>query len=216
MKDGKVIHLVDFIEKKQIIDPSNQVEIKEIKRSDNTLLFKRGIAFMVDILTIGLLKTAIDGAYGVFINQYFAPLNYAQKLELIQGNILTHGLIFLSLYTSYFFYTTFIFNGKTLGKKALGLTIISEKFYKNKKELDYSVNFKNAFNRAIGYLFCYLSFGTFFVFNFSSEDRRGLADFLSSSRTVSDDWLRQELDRRASVAEVAYINIASLPASEAA
>ncbi len=30
MKDGKVIHLVDFIEKKQIIDPSNQVEIKEI------------------------------------------------------------------------------------------------------------------------------------------------------------------------------------------
>ncbi len=63
---------------------------------------------------------------------------------------------------------------------------------------------------------CYLSFGTFFIFNFSSEDKRGLPDYLSNSRTVSDDWLKSMLEKKQYEAEVVSIDIRSLDVAKSA
>ncbi|MEX0798644.1 MAG: hypothetical protein WD025_04335, partial [Bacteriovoracaceae bacterium] len=47
-----------------------------------------------------------------------------------------------------------------------------------------------AFKRAAGYLVCYFSFGAFFFFALLNEEKRGLPDFMSQTRVVSDEWLK--------------------------
>jgi uncharacterized RDD family membrane protein YckC len=216
MKENNKIHLVDILNTTQTVPRTDAKSISLEKDNDGTVLIKRGIAFVVDLLTISLLKTAMTASFAIYLNSYLTPVNRLAKIELSQGNIAIHALVFLSVYFGYFLYSTFIMNGKTLGKIVMGLTVVNDLFYRSKSELNSDVSFNAAFKRSVGYLLCYFSFGTFFIFNFSSEDKRGLSDFISGSRTVSDRWLSQELERREYNAKAIYIDIAALETQEAA
>ena len=101
-------------------------------------------------------------------------------------------------------------NGKTLGKMAMGLTVIKENYVHNMKEDQIHLTLSESAKRAAGYLGCLLSFGVFFVFTFASEDNRGLADYLSGSRTVSDKWLKQMQEFKETQQEQVIIDISRL------
>jgi uncharacterized RDD family membrane protein YckC len=140
----------------------------------------------------------------------------SQKLDEINGNLVLHAVIFVAIYWSYFLYTTYVLDGKTLGKMTMGLRIINENFLQDFDQLDYKISLQNSLRRSMGYLICYLSFGTFFIFNFSSEDKRGLPDYLSGSRTVSDNWLNQMLEKKQYSTEQVTIDIQALDKNQAA
>ena len=216
MKENNEIYLVDILNTTQTIPRTDTKSISFEKDNPGTVLIKRGVAFIVDLLTISLLNTAIATGFALYINSYLTPVNALQKMNLLQGNIVLHSLVFLSVYFGYFLYSTFILNGKTLGKIVMGLRVVNDSFYRSQSDLNPAVTLKAALNRSVGYLLCYFSFGTFFIFNFSSEDKRGLSDFISGSRTVTDKWLKHELEKREYNANALYIDIAALATQEAA
>lgn len=214
--DEKVVYLTDYIKTEENIITLTPKEKTEYSIEPKSFLTKRVFAFGIDLATILLIKTSLHTAYALFINQFFSPLSSYQRASMIQGNISLHVLSFLAIYTSYFLYTAYILEGKTLGKMTLGLRVVSESFIQNHSQQDFHISLKDSIRRSIGYLLCYLSFGTFFIFNFSSEDKRGLPDYLSSSRTVSDDWLNKTLEKRNYEAEIITIDIHSLELSKSA
>ncbi len=212
----KVVYLTDYIENDQeisTITPHNKVEHAH---GPDTHLTKRIIAFGIDLASIMIVKTSLHTAYAIFINQFFSPINGHQRAQIIQGSLRCHALTFIAIYTSYFLYTSFILDGKTLGKMTMGLRVIDEGFIQDHNQEEYRMTFQNSIRRSIGYLMCYLSFGTFFIFNFSSEDKRGLPDYLSNSRTVSDDRLKSMLEKKQYEAETVSIDIRSLDVAKSA
>jgi uncharacterized RDD family membrane protein YckC len=208
--ENKVVHLVDYIEQNKKIESVSADKLIPILGQPGPLLLKRGLAFMVDMMAIALLKTSLDAGYGLFINQYLSPFNSATKYGLTQSNIALHLSVFVMVFLGYFLFTTAVMNGKTLGKLVMKLTIINELFVQNHFEESHELSYSQVFQRSIGYVLCYLSFGTFFVFNFSSEDKRGLSDYLSNTRTVNDEWLSQMLEHKEFSAQEVQIDIASL------
>lgn len=207
-----IIHLKDYTEKHKSIAQDILCPMdKNFSITPPTLLGKRMIALGVDLATIFLLKTSLHGAYAIFVSNFLAPLSQGKKLQLIEGHIGIHLITFLIIYSTYFLYTTFILNGKTLGKMAMGLRVIDENYLLKKEQKTYSLDLNRSFKRALGYVICYLSFGSFFIFNFSSEDKRGLPDYLSNSRTVSDQWLKHfQFLKDQNEADVIYIDIHSI------
>ncbi len=176
------------------------------------LLLKRAIAFGADFMTIMLLKITVYSGHIIFVNQFLAPLDDRIKLKLITHPTALDVGIFLLIYSSYFLYTNFVLEGKTLGKMAMGLRVINENFVRDQQRLEYEINLSDSIKRTLGYLVCYLSFGTFFIFHFASEDKRGFPDYLSNTRTVDDNWLKQTLEQKKYAKEAVYIDIKSLAA----
>lgn len=214
MKDEtNVVHLSDFTHKNKELKILNESKILTKLSKPETHLVRRIFSFGIDLLTIMVLKSSIHVAYAVFINELMSPLSFQKKQALINGSMPLHLMTFMAIYFTYFFYTSFILNGKTLGKMAMNLTVISEHFIYNREETDYHLSLKECARRAFGYLFCFMSFGIFFIFNFSSEDKRGLADYISGSRTVSDDWLAKAIETKKYDHEHVYINIEELKES---
>ena len=212
MKDStNVIYLHDYIAKKKNISPLGHRKIGDLNLMEpKPELFKRTIAFGVDLMTIGLLKASTHTAYALFLSEFLGPLKGSYKSYLTQGDLLLHSSIFLIIYFSYFLFTNFVLNGKTLGKLAMGLRVIEDNFITDMDTMDSDLGLKTCFKRALGYTFCYLSFGTFFIFNFSSEDKRGLPDYTSGTRTVSDHWLLEMKDYKAHQREHIFIDIRQL------
>lgn len=211
MKEPKnVVYLQDYIAQRKDVSFSNNLTKQESLLEPKSELFKRVIAFGVDLMAIGIFKISMYTAYALFLNEFMSPLGEKFKAHLLDGNIVTHLSVYLLIYYSYFLFCNFVLSGKTLGKLAMGLRVINEKFCHDLDDTDYELTLSQCFKRSTGYLLCYLSFGTFFIFNFSSEDHRGLADYLSSSRTVSDSWLTQMLDYKEHQREQVTIEIKSL------
>ena len=90
---------------------------------------------------------------------------------------------------------------------------VNDHFIHDVDEKNYKLTLSQAAKRAFGYLTCYLTFGIFFIFNFASEDKRGLADYISSSRTVSDRWLKEMIEYKLHQREQLSIEISSLSVS---
>ncbi len=211
MKDqNNVVHLAEFINnQEEIVSIEDNHQFKDLSVPDSNII-KRAIAFGIDLMAIIMVKSAIHVAYGVFINEFMIPVSYAKRLDLAMGPHVLHLLTFALIYTTYFLYTSFILNGKTLGKMTMKLRVINELYITDRKQESYELDLKASTKRAIGYLLCFLSFGVFFVFNFSSEDKRGLSDYLSGSRTVSDDWLTQFEEFKTHESEHVFIDIQDL------
>ena len=111
-------------------------------------------------------------------------------------------------------YSLFILDGQTFGKKIFKLTTVSDDYFHNETDDSNDITLKQSFQRTAGYLACYLSFGTFFIFSMMSEDKRGLPDYLSSSRTVSLEWLKSTIAQRSAKGDIIQIDIHSLSESE--
>ena len=209
-EENKVVYLTDYIETQEKIQTIPAKSVFLSSHEPEAHLAKRGVALVIDIITVGIIKTGIHGAYAVFVDKFLSPVSYSKKLSLVEGNMFLHVAIFVALYFAYYLYTSFILDGKTLGKMTMGLRVIDQSFLLNRKQQKYTLSLPNSLRRALGYVFCYLSFGTFFIFNFSSEDKRGLPDYLSNSRTVSDEWLNQMLEQKSQNPDVIMIDIETL------
>ncbi len=211
MKNEKnVIHLATYLnEDAKVSEFSIHKPIQKLSEPDGHLV-KRGSALVFDIATIAFLKTLLHSAYLVFVSEFLSPFSYLIKKELSSPNMGLHILIFAIVFISYFFISGLLLEGGTIGKKIMGLKVVNNDFIQNPRNEDSSLLITQSLKRSIGYLACYLSFGTFFVFHFSSEDKRGLPDFLSNTRTVSDEWLIQMSEHKEFEAEVITIDIGSL------
>ncbi|MAZ47656.1 MAG: hypothetical protein CME65_03785 [Halobacteriovoraceae bacterium] len=208
--EENVIHLKDYLDHSEPIQILDHVESDFSAMFPKTNMFKRALALIVDLSTLTVLNVGIHNGYNLFVSEFLGPVNYENQYKLIQGDMAFSATIYLVLYFSYFLYCTYIMNGKTLGKMAMGLTVIKENYVHNMKEDQIHLTFSESAKRAAGYLGCLLSFGVFFVFTFASEDNRGLADYLSGSRTVSDKWLKQMQEFKETQQEQVIIDISRL------
>lgn len=208
--DKNVIHLADYITQNAEVEDFNIHKPLPKMGQPDTLLMKRGAALAIDFSLVAVFKTALHTSYAVFINEFFAPFSSAFKTSMSSPNMAYHVSIFLMLFAGYFVVSALILEGSSIGKKLMGLQVINEGFTTSHLEQTHELSFMQSLQRTLGYVLCYLSFGTFFVFHFSSEDRRGLSDYLSNSRTVTSSWLKLMLEHKEYAAEVVEIDINSL------
>ena len=208
--EDNVIHLKDYLDHSEPIQILDNLESDFSAMFPKANLFKRALALVLDLSTLTVLNIGIHNGYSLFVSEFLGPVNYQGQFKLVQGDLAFSGSIYLVLYFSYFLYCNYIMNGKTLGKMAMGLTVIKENYVHNMKETQMHLTLGESAKRAAGYLGCLLSFGVFFVFTFASEDNRGLADYLSGSRTVSDKWLKQMHEYKATQQTQVIIDISKL------
>lgn len=208
-ENNNIVHLSDFIKNPNKMDELRPSIYNSFSKVPKAHLIKRGISFFIDICTISLIKIALHLGYGIFVAEFLAPLKPEMKHALMNGNIAIHGIVFSFIYMGYFLYSNYVLNGKTLGKMATGLRVINMN-YLHQDDSQFQLSFSNSLRRSLGYMACYLSFGIFFIFNFVSEDKRGLADYVSNSLTVSDDWLEHFKAVKESTKDHVYIDVQNL------
>ena len=209
-EDNTILHLSDYIQNNRKIESVNHNEILKVVEKPDTNLLTRTFAFGIDLSVVILLNSMIHAAYGLFINQFLSPMDESARLTFLNTSITLQLSLFILMFGSYFFYCGVVLSGKSLGKKIMRLSVIDERFVINHIENTHEVSIAQSAQRTLGYLLCYVSFGAFFIFNFASEDQRGLSDYLSSTRTVSDEWLDSMLEHKEFSAEEVTIDIRSL------
>jgi uncharacterized RDD family membrane protein YckC len=187
--ENNVISLVSHLEKNSNVETVNEFDIRPIDIANENITQRRIYSFLVDFSTILVINTAIYTSYAVFVSEFYSALNVEVKTQLIGGNFGLQAGVFLMAYMTYFFYSMFVLNGQTLGKKVFKLHTIDDNYIFEEDSSQFTLGARQAFRRSFGYLTCYLSFGSFFVFSILSEDKRGIPDYFSSSRTVSAEWL---------------------------
>jgi uncharacterized RDD family membrane protein YckC len=212
--ENNVINLVSHIQKRKEIKTFNEFEHQNIDHSKERLTQRRIYSFLVDFSSICVLSAAINTSYAIFINEFLFNLKMSAKTGLITNTFWLQASIFILTYTTYFLYSLFILDGQTFGKKIFKLTTVSDDYFHNETDDSNDITLKQSFQRTAGYLACYLSFGTFFIFSMMSEDKRGLPDYLSSSRTVSLEWLKSTIAQRSAKGDIIQIDIHSLSESE--
>lgn len=188
-KNNNIIQLVDHISSKEEVSTFNPVDIGYFKIENDKITQKRIYSFIIDFSVVMLINAAVHVAYSLFIKNFMFILNVKQQGHLITNNLPVQLSIFMLIYTTYFFYSMYALNGQTIGKMVYKLTTISDEFAFDETVNTYSPTLSQAWRRTFGYLACYLSFGTFFLFSFMSEDKRGAPDYFSQTRTVSNEWL---------------------------
>jgi len=220
MEDRKdhdnIVHLVDYIDTKEVPETFNEHEQNVFDLKHDKIMQRRIYSFLTDFSIIALLKVAIDTSYAIFINNFLFPLNMTQKSHMIEGNMGMHISIFLIIYTTYFLYSNYTLNGQTVGKMIFKLRVVQDDYVFEHDNLTFDPNLAQAWRRTVGYLTCYLTFGTFFVFSFMSDDKRGLPDYLSKTRTVSEEWFQGMQAYKKYEQDELRIDINSLDYSEAA
>lgn len=188
-KKNNVIHLIDHINSKEEVSTFNPADIGYFKIENDNITQKRIYSFMIDFSIIMLLNTATHVAYSLFVSNFMFVLNMKQQNYLTSQNMPVQLAIFMLIYTTYFFYSMYILNGQTVGKIVYKLTTVADNFVFDEDVKDHTPTLSQAWRRTFGYLTCYFSFGTFFLFSFMSEDKRGAPDYFSQTRTVSNEWL---------------------------
>lgn len=184
-----VISLVDHLERKSNIETINEFDIKPMDIAKEKITQRRIYSFLVDFSAIMVVNTSIHTSYALFISEFYAPVNYSIKSQLISGNMGLHAGVFMLAYMTYFFYSMFVLNGQTFGKMVFKLHTIDDNYIFDEQTNNRTLGVRQSLRRSFGYLTCYLSAGTFFIFSLLSEDKRGVPDYLSGSRTVSSEWL---------------------------
>jgi len=209
-EENNIVHLSEYIQQNQKVESINKSLINRPESKPRSELNSRMMAFGVDFVAILFTNYLVHGAYTLFVNQFLHPIKSSSKSIILSTDMTVIVAVFLTLFASYFLYAGVVLNGKTLGKYVFKLSVINESFVINHLENTHEMTMMQALQRSAGYLTCYLSFGTFFIFNFASEDQRGLSDYLSGTRTVSDNWLNSMLEHKEFSAEEISIDIRAL------
>lgn len=209
-KQNNVIQLVDHINSKEEVSTFNAADIGYFKIENDKITQKRIYSFLIDFSVVMLMNAAVHVSYSLFVKNFMFVLNMKQQSYLISNNLPVQISIFMLIYTTYFFYSMFVLNGQTVGKMVYKLKAVSDDFIFDEENMQYDLSASQAWRRTFGYLACYLSFGTFFLFSFMSEDKRGAPDYFSQTRTVSKKWLDGMLAYKQLPHEEVKIDITSL------
>ena len=188
MKENNVVILSEYIQARKELQTFNDKEFEYFDIKDDKITLRRLTAFCADFFIVLMLFNMIQVSYAAFVDNILVPLSYTQKSDLISGVTVVNVFIFAFIYMTYFFFTNFVFNGKTLGKKWMEIKTINEDYIYFQNVDDHQLSASQSLRRALGKFLCYISFGTFFILNVINEEKRGIADMISKSRVVSDEW----------------------------
>lgn len=205
MKDKKVVDLKHYLNKK--IEPRKlQVNLDFLEdRGKN--LHKRSFAFALDIFTIGVLKVGTVFSYAKFLETMVVDLTFSQKYQLQKALTYFDFFLTFAIFFGYFTFCFYTLNGKTLGKKLMKLTVITNNYMNNPDEHDFKMTFGQAFMRTLGYLVSYLSFGIMFALPFLRSDQKSLSEIFSKTTVLTDIEFYKHFILRNKTQEVIKVDI---------
>lgn len=208
--ENNVVNLVDHINKKKVIETFNESLISPLVLEKQKITQRRIYSFMVDFSSILVMSAAIQTSYVMFVNEFLYSLKLQAKSTLILENSPAQFSVFLLSFTAYFLYSLYIMDGQTFGKKVFKLRAVKDDFLFDEEVTEGSISLRESFRRTMGYLACYMSFGAFFIFSIMSEDKRGLPDYFSGTRTVSEELIQSLKLSKLDEKEAVTIDIDSL------
>lgn len=159
--------------------------------SPRGILQKRMISFAVDITVIAFIKFIVTVSYASFVKTFFYQLNLESQINMIQGLSALDTFNTLLIFSSYFTFSHFWGDGKTVGKMITRTTVVNNKFIHEFSENSTNLNFRLSMLRMIGYLSSYVLLGLPFIFAFFRKDGRSWPDFISRSQTLDDDDIQK-------------------------
>ena len=159
--------------------------------SPKSILQKRMISFAVDITVIAFIKFIVTVSYASFVKTFFYQLNLESQINMVQGLSALDTFNTLLIFASYFTFSHFWGDGKTIGKLITRTTVVNSKFIHEYDHQHTDLNFRLSMLRMIGYLSSYVMLGLPFVFAFFRKDGRSWPDFISRSQTLDDDDIQK-------------------------
>ena len=205
-----VIPLAEYLATEKPLPVWDKDEFQMFSLAKEKTLWRRAFAFISDFFVIAMLKNMVSISYALFVAEFLGPLTNAQKSALASPGAAVEASVFAVVFLSYFFFCLYALDGKTLGAQLMKLSVVDEDYAFDHDKKRHEPNSLQALKRSLSYMLCYLSFGTFFFFSLLNEDRRGVPDFLSSTRVVSDEWLQGHKAWKKLSREEVRININSL------
>lgn len=179
MENQGVVLLSDYIDSN-----SPAQKFKDFKPS--SILQKRVISFAIDITVIAFIKFIFTIAYASFIKTFFYQLDLKTQISLVEGINIFNGFSSLLIFSSYFTFSHFMGEGKTIGKMLTKTTVVDNNFIKNFDTQDKNLTLKKSLLRMIGYFTAYITFGIPFIPAFFRDDKKSWPDFISRSQTLDD------------------------------
>lgn len=208
-KPNNIIQLTHYIEQQKKVVPSDFYAVPT-SMDDYKILSKRFVAFAIDNFFILSIWVAINIAYSTFIQSFYFFLNIKQQMLLASRDLPINFIVTMTVFWAYFVFCHYTLEGKTIGKMVMRLRTIKDDFIFDPEIMEFGPSLTNSIRRAFGYFICYFSFGTFFSFSFFSEDQRGVPDYYSSTRTVTDEWVGGMLQHKQYQSEIIYISLRSI------
>lgn len=204
LKEEQSPDLIQEIQKEGKILPFPKNNFQENKGKQKLLLRKRTYAFLIDLYAIVLIKILMTLSYTSFFKAFFFQLPLGKQKAMLQ-NIQSVDLMLTPIvFFTYFLFSYFAGDGKTIGKLILKLSVASKDLKPN-----YIPNFKESFMRSFGYCLNYLSLGTLFLVPFFRKDGRGIPDMISKTSVYFDEDIKAFFSNNEE--NVISIDLSSLP-----
>ena len=210
MSEDNILNLVEHLKSHTPIKTMDTDDLGAFSIDKEQTLLRRAFAFLCDFMVIATIKNMISVSYAVFVSEFLIPLSGAQKVAMASPGMAMEVAVFMTIFFTYFFYCNYVLDGKTLGSLLMKLNVIDDNYPFDREQENHQPSLEQTAKRAMGYMVCYLSFGTFFFFSLLNEDKKGLPDFMSGTRVVSDEWLKGFKAHKKFSQEQVRININSL------
>lgn len=160
--------------------PNSNKNESSFKKERKEKLKKRFYAFFADIFIIGMIDKVLWISYFSFANEKFQFIPHQIKSSLFSPEQKFKLAIMMTVFSSYFLFSLFIGEGKTIGKHIFGLRVLS------KEGSPYELSFMEAFMRTTGYLTCYTFMFLPFITSYLRKDMKSLPDFFSQTEVLTD------------------------------
>lgn len=147
---------------------------KELRKS-------RTYAFIVDLYAIVIFTNFVCFTWMAFINKYISNLAISNKsmAKLIFSG--SYNLSLAIIFTSYFFFSYYLAQGRTLGKMLFKLKVCAS------HDRNRDLTAWEALTRSVGYLFCNFLFFLPFATVYLRKDSKSIADFISNTYVLRED-----------------------------
>lgn len=180
----------------------NLLSFNNQKKERQKRIQKRILAFTIDIFVILFLQKALLWAYKDLLHNMMVHMPMYEK-KITQAYLpLMEFFTILTVYFFYFSISLYWGQGRTLGKAILGLKVYS-------LSSEHGPNLLESFQRALGYLVCYMSANLLFILPVIRKDGKGLADWISGTFVVPENFKPETI--KAQPVGLPYLNAYSTP-----
>jgi len=153
------------------------------KKSQKTFLRKRGQAFCIDFLLIGMINKAIIFTYVNFVKNNFFYIPHAKQVSFLGNLHQLHLPTLFCVYWSYYIISLYLGNGQTPGKIALHLRIVDKNFGPH-------LTLPECVMRTLGYFITTITGFFLLALPYFTKDARGIPDWISKTRVFTKEELK--------------------------
>jgi hypothetical protein len=189
MSSENVVNLVEIIQKKKIP--------KGFTFSFQKIFHKRVSAFLFDLMMISIVNAIIFSGYKFFVESHLYFLSFASKSNLTNGTEMIEAPIILITLLSYFTLSLYLYEGRTLGKKLMGIRTVDDKFINTYEQVSSELSLMQCYRRALTYALGYVTFGITLALSYFVKNHRGISEIYSQSTTISDHDYKKILEIKA-------------------